>query len=100
MRKLLQWPVEFKLPVWDMLRAFLKHYQSEALFSGLDLGGDTLGPIFKACADPSTSEPVSGVLLKLLSNMFIQNTNSAAMITFSPEVLSALTSLHNKGVHR
>jgi hypothetical protein len=48
-KKLLQWPVEYKLPVLDLLRAFLKHYQSEALFSGLDLGADTLGPLCLAC---------------------------------------------------
>lgn len=35
LKKVLTWPKELKLPVWDMLRAFLKHYQSEALFSGL-----------------------------------------------------------------
>ena len=39
-KKLLQWPKEFKFPVWDILRAFLVHYQSEALFSGLDAGLD------------------------------------------------------------
>lgn len=48
-KKLLKWPIEVKLPVLDLFRAFLKHYQSEALFSGLDLGGDILGPLCLAC---------------------------------------------------
>jgi hypothetical protein len=39
-KKLLQWPSEYKLPVWDLFRAFLCHYQSEAFFSGLDAGFD------------------------------------------------------------
>jgi hypothetical protein len=38
LKKILTWPKTLKFPVWDMLRAFLKHYQSEALFSGLDAG--------------------------------------------------------------
>jgi hypothetical protein len=25
---LLAWPKDLKLPVWDILRAYLKHYQS------------------------------------------------------------------------
>ena len=37
-KKMLEWPKELKFPVWDLLRAFLVHYQSEALFSGLDAG--------------------------------------------------------------
>lgn len=42
LKKLLQWPQEYRLPVWDLLRAFLCHYQSEALFSGLDAGFDII----------------------------------------------------------
>ena len=41
-KKVLSWPKEQKFPVWDMLRAFLKHYQSESLFSGLEAGGDII----------------------------------------------------------
>ena len=41
-KKLLAWPKEFKFPVWDLLRAFLAHYQSETLFSGLDAGSDII----------------------------------------------------------
>lgn len=97
LKRLLQWPIEFKLPVWDLLRAFLKHYQSEALFSGLDLGGDTLGPLCSASADPNTPEPLSGVILKLFANMFIQNTNSNAMLTYGESILGALQNIHNRG---
>lgn len=39
LKKLISWPKAIKFPVWDLLRAFLKHYQSESLFSGLDAGG-------------------------------------------------------------
>ena len=44
-RKLLTWPKEFKLPTWDILRAFLAHYQSESLFSGLDAGIDIISQL-------------------------------------------------------
>lgn len=87
LKRLLQWPIEFKLPVYDLLRAFLKHYQSEALFSGLDLGGDTLGPLCAACYDQNTPENLSGVILKIFTNMFIQNTNSNSMLTHGVAIL-------------
>jgi hypothetical protein len=41
-KKLLTWPKNLKFPVWDLLRAFLKHYQSESLFSGLEAGSDII----------------------------------------------------------
>jgi hypothetical protein len=28
LKKLLKWRKDLKVPVWDLLRAFLKHYQS------------------------------------------------------------------------
>lgn len=28
MKKLLKWPKALRIPVWDLLRVFLKHYQS------------------------------------------------------------------------
>ena len=45
LRKLLKWKNNLKLPVWDLLRAFLKHYQSEALFSGLSAGHDVISQL-------------------------------------------------------
>jgi hypothetical protein len=45
LKKALRWPKHLKLPVWDLLRAFLKHYQSEALFSGLQAGYDVIAQL-------------------------------------------------------
>lgn len=45
LRKLLKWPKHLKIPVWDLLRAFLKHYQSETLFSGLQMGHDIISQL-------------------------------------------------------
>jgi hypothetical protein len=45
LKKLLKWPKHLKFPVWDLLRAFLKHYQSEALFSGLSAGHDVISQL-------------------------------------------------------
>ena len=28
LKKMLTWPKDLKFPAWDVLRAFLKHYQS------------------------------------------------------------------------
>lgn len=97
-RKILLWPNEFKLPVWDLLRAFLRHYQSEALFSGLDLGADTLGPLCVALNDKNTPEPVCGVVLKVFTNMFIHNTNSNAMITHGAPIVDSLKVLHSRNL--
>jgi hypothetical protein len=44
-KKLLNWPQQYKLPVWDLLRAFLCHYQSESLFSGLNTGYDIISQL-------------------------------------------------------
>jgi hypothetical protein len=44
-KKLLTWPAECKVPVWDLFRAFLCHYQSEAFFSGLDAGFDIVSQL-------------------------------------------------------
>jgi hypothetical protein len=52
-KKILHWPEKFKLPVWDILRNYMKHYQSEALFSGLDRGMDIIGPLCQALANPA-----------------------------------------------
>lgn len=45
LRKLLRWKKQLKLPVWDLLRAFLKHYQSETLFSGLQAGHEVISQL-------------------------------------------------------
>jgi hypothetical protein len=45
MKKLLKWPKALKFPVWDLLRVFLKHYQSETLFSGLEAGHNVISPL-------------------------------------------------------
>ena len=45
LKKLLRWRKDLKVPVWDLLRAFLKHYQSEALFSGLSAGHDVISQL-------------------------------------------------------
>lgn len=36
--KLLKWPPENLLPIYDLLRIFELHHSSEQLFSGLDSG--------------------------------------------------------------
>lgn len=96
-KKILLWPNEFKLPVWDLLRAFLKHYNSEALFSGLDLGANTLGSLCSCIYDKNVPEPVWGVILKVFTNMFIHNSNSNAMIIHGGAIIDSLKFLHDKG---
>ena len=39
-RKILGWPQQYRLPVWEIFRAFLCHHQSSAFFSGIDAGRD------------------------------------------------------------
>jgi hypothetical protein len=85
LKKILTWPKTLKFPVWDMLRAFLKHYQSESLFSGLEAGGDIITQLAIGL-ETEYSEAIHTLILKTLSNALIQNTNKGGMLKNS-EVL-------------
>jgi len=45
LKKLITWPKEMRVPVWDILRAYMCHYQSETFFSGLDAGIDIISQL-------------------------------------------------------
>lgn len=81
--------------MWDILRNYLKHYQSEALFSGLDRGMDIIGPLCQALCNPN-SEPFCGLILRTLSNCFIQNTSMNCMVSNAEVILQALNTVHER----
>lgn len=79
--KLMNWPLEYKLPIYDLLRIYLLHCQSEVLFSGLNAGLDTLTDICGILQGKAGgNEPLIGLCLKLLTNMFIHVTNQNSML--------------------
>ena len=95
MKKALRWPREIKLPVWDMLRAYLKHYQSETLFSGLEAGRDIITQL-SVGLESEFSEGIYALLLKTLSNALIQNTNKGGMLKHAGIVFGSLTSISRR----
>lgn len=95
LKKILSWPREIKFPVWDMLRAFLKHYQSEALFSGLQAGGDIITSLAIGL-ESDFSEAIFTLILKTFCNALIQNSNKGGMIKNSEIIFISLKSISNK----
>lgn len=79
--KLLNWPLEYKLSIFDLLRVYMLHSQSEVLFSGLNAGLDILTDLCGALqGNAGGNESLIGLCLKVLSNMFIQVTNQNSML--------------------
>lgn len=102
-KKLLQWPYEFKFPVWDLLRAFLIHYQSESLFSGLDAGLDIISQL-AAGLHKESSEGIYALIFKTLANVMIQNTNKNGVVKHARILFDSIlkfserTELQSKGL--
>ena len=79
--KLLNWPWEFKVSIYDLLRVYLLHTQSEVLFSGLGAGIDILIDVCGVLQGKAgVNEPLIGLCLKILVNMFIQVSNQNSML--------------------
>ena len=94
-KKLLAWPKEFKFPVWDLLRAFLAHYQSETLFSGLDAGSDIIVGLCTSI-EMENPQPIYALVFKTLSNLMIQNTNKNGIIKHYGLVFSSMFNFSQK----
>ena len=88
--KLLQWPSQQCLPVFDLLRVFLTHHQSERLFSGVDSGMNQVLKLSSILADDSNSEGMRTLIVKTLCNLcnFTQNKNS--LFRFGETVMATL----------
>lgn len=72
-----------------MLRAFLKHYQSESLFSGLDAGGEIITQLAFGL-EAEYSEAIYTLIFKTLSNALIQNTNKGGMLKNADIIFQSL----------
>jgi hypothetical protein len=68
--RLLKWPIEHRVPIYDLLRVFIMHPQGEKLFTGLDAGMDTLLDICTLIQSTNTADGIVSLLLKVLSNAF------------------------------
>lgn len=97
LKKTLSWPKDLKFPVWDMLRAFLKHYQSEALFSGLEAGGDIITQLAIGL-ETEYPEPIYALILKTLSNILIQNTNKGGMLRHADIVFGSMLNISKRNL--
>lgn len=98
LKKILSWPREIKFPVWDMLRAFLKHYQSEALFSGLQAGGDIITSLAIGLQS-DFSESILTLILKTFCNALIQNSNKGGMLKNSQIIFISLKAISSSKTH-
>ena len=67
--KLMNWPIEMKIPVIDLVRVFFLHFSSEDLFSGYDKGLAFLATIIKLLT-VSDKEVLKTLTLKALTNLF------------------------------
>jgi len=94
-KKLITWPKQLKFPVWDLLRAFLKHYQSESLFSGLDAGGEIITALAIGL-ETEYSEAIYTLIFKTLSNVMIQNTNKNGIIKNFDIIFIALKAISKR----
>ena len=89
--KLLNWPTELKLSIFDLLRVYSLHAQSEVLFSGLNAGLDILTDIcgvLQGKAGPN--EALITLCLKVLTNLFTQVTNQNSMLKSCSIVFDSL----------
>jgi hypothetical protein len=95
LKKILTWPKHLKFPVWDILRAFLKHYQSESLFSGLEGGREIISQL-SIGLELENSEAIYALILKTLSNILIQNANKNSMLKHASIVFQSLKVVSQK----
>jgi hypothetical protein len=95
-KKLLGWPYEYKLPVWDLLRAYLCHYQSESLFSGLDTGFAIISQLMGSLEMDNT-EPFYGLVFRTLANVMVQNANKNGVIRYAETIFQTLEQFSKKG---
>lgn len=94
-KKFFLWPVDKLLPVLDLYRIFLIHFNSEKLFAGLDGGLSQLTFICQVLR--STDNEVALTLcLKVLTNLFKHNVNKLSLFKYKDMILEALT---NQKVH-
>lgn len=66
------------LPVYDLLRIFMFHQQSEQLFSGLDEGQEILLKIGNDLSS-ETNETLLNLLLKLLCNLTLKTASKRSL---------------------
>ncbi len=78
-----------------MLRAFLKHYQSEALFSGLEAGRDIITQL-SIGLETEYPEAIYTLILKTLSNILIQNANKGGMLSHADIVFGSLSQISKR----
>lgn len=78
-QKLLKWPIDYMIPIYDLLRVFLLHSQSEVLFSGLGAGLPLLTDICQVLQG-SSNEILITLCLKVLCNMFCHISNQNSML--------------------
>jgi hypothetical protein len=95
LKKLLTWPKAIRFPVWDLLRAFFKHYQSESLFSGLEAGGSIITQLAVGL-ETEYSEAIYTLIFKTLSNILIQNTNKGGMLKNADIVFQSLIEINKR----
>lgn len=91
-QKFLKWPQEYLLPIYDLLRIFLLHPQSEFFFSGLSAGLSILTDICNVI-HKNTSDVFTTLCLKLFCNMFGQITSQNSMLNNAVLIFDAMEKL-------
>ncbi|EAR99792.1 phospholipase a2 activating protein, putative (macronuclear) [Tetrahymena thermophila SB210] len=70
--KLINWPKQYMLPIFDLFRIFALHPQSDALFSGVDSGLHYFTVICGGLMSEENNDVTKNVILKILVNLFNQ----------------------------
>mmetsp|Transcript_4941 Transcript_4941/g.4131 ORF Transcript_4941/g.4131 Transcript_4941/m.4131 type:complete len:199 (-) Transcript_4941:349-945(-) len=84
------WPVDKLMPVLDLYRMFLIHFNSEKLYAGLDGGLNQLSFICSVVRSTENEITIS-LCLKILANLFKHNLNRIALIKYKDMIVEALS---------
>ena len=94
LKKLLTWPSEHCIPVFDLFRVFFTHHASGKLFSGLDSGLCLTVPLIgKLGGGPKVLWKLYG---KILSNMFCHDVTPLGVVKATDIIVDSMAKLDRK----
>lgn len=67
--KLMRWPLEYMLPIVDVVRMMLMHPSTHAYFGTFEKGSDFFTDVIR-CLKPEASDPLLIITLRCMCNMY------------------------------
>lgn len=93
-KKLVRWPADLAVPVMDLWRCILLHHASQVFFSGVDSGLPIIaGLVGKLKTGPNV---LWTIFYKMLSNFFLQTSNSLGIVRAKDILAEAFKQLNKK----